>query len=85
MNACAINAALIGMELQYKNVHKAKGEPIYPPTEERKPYSIMTAASGKNGDMTTYQHLKWSERVLELFEVGGIREDSLHSNNVAIR
>ena len=30
----------------------------------------MTAATGGNGYMTTYQHLKWSERVLELFEGG---------------
>ena len=68
ISARAVNAALIDMELQYKNVNKAKGEPGYLPTEKGRPYSMMTAASGKNGDMTTYQHLKWSERVLDLFE-----------------
>lgn len=37
--------------------------------------SSMTVATGGNGDMTTYQHLKWSERVLEVFD-NGMRQKS---------
>ncbi|ESA39128.1 dna-binding protein [Leptolyngbya sp. Heron Island J] len=68
MSAKAINVALIRMELQYKNVNKAKGEPSYLPTEKGKQYSAMSMATGQRGDSTTYQHLKWSERVLKLFD-----------------
>lgn len=67
IRARTVNAALIRMGLQFQNVNSAKGEPSYLPTEEGKPYSMMTVASGSNGDATTYQHLKWSERILELF------------------
>ncbi|NEQ53864.1 MAG: KilA-N domain-containing protein [Leptolyngbya sp. SIO3F4] len=68
ISARTVNTTLINMGLQFKNMNPSKGEPSYLPTEEGKPYSMMTAASGKSGDMTTYQHLKWSERVLELFK-----------------
>ncbi|NEQ51688.1 MAG: hypothetical protein F6K11_16365 [Leptolyngbya sp. SIO3F4] len=68
ISARMVNTTLINMGLQFKNMNPSKGEPSYLPTEEGKPYSMMTVASGKSGDMTTYQHLKWSERVLELFQ-----------------
>ena len=70
MSAVKVNRLLKEMGLQINNHKAAKGEPSYLPTERGKEYSSMTVASGSNGDMTTYQHLKWSERVLELFDGG---------------
>ena len=68
ISAVKVNKRLKEMGLQISNHKAAKGEPSYLPTERGKEYSSMTVASGSNGDMTTYQHLKWSERVLDLFE-----------------
>ncbi|MEM8610800.1 MAG: hypothetical protein AAGF93_02195 [Cyanobacteria bacterium P01_H01_bin.105] len=65
-----INETLINMGLQTRVDNPAKGDPKYLPTEAGKPYSMMTIATGQYGDTTSYQHLKWSERVLELFEGG---------------
>ncbi|MFG6094386.1 hypothetical protein SPB21_04010 [Leptothoe sp. ISB3NOV94-8A] len=68
ISAVKVNRLLKELGLQISNQKPAKGEPSYLPTERGKEYSSMTAATGGNGDMTTYQHLKWSERVLELFK-----------------
>ena len=68
ISAVKVNRQLRDMGLQVNNRKPAKGEPSWLPTERGKKYSSMTAATGGNGDMTTYQHLKWSERVLELFD-----------------
>ncbi|NEZ67843.1 hypothetical protein D0962_34670 [Leptolyngbyaceae cyanobacterium CCMR0082] len=65
-----INEKLITMGLQTRVDKPAKGEPKYLPTQAGKPYSMMTMATGQYGDTTSYQHLKWSERVLKLFEGG---------------
>lgn len=68
LSAIKVNRALTDMGLQTKVDKPAKGEPQYLPTEWGKEYGRMTTASGGDGDMTTYQHLKWSKRVLELFD-----------------
>ncbi|MEM8611753.1 MAG: KilA-N domain-containing protein [Cyanobacteria bacterium P01_H01_bin.105] len=68
ISAVKVNRLLKEMGLQISNHKPAKGEPSYLPTEKGQKYSRMTAATGGNGDMTTYQHLKWSERVLGLFD-----------------
>ncbi|NEZ68274.1 hypothetical protein D0962_37040 [Leptolyngbyaceae cyanobacterium CCMR0082] len=70
ISAVKVNRLLKEMGLQISNHKAAKGEPSYLPTEKGQKYSRMTAATGGNGDMTTYQHLKWSERVLEIFDGG---------------
>ena len=70
ISARKINEKLINMGLQTRVDKPAKGDPKYLPTEAGKPYSMMTSATGQYGDTTSYQHLKWSERVLELFEGG---------------
>ena len=49
IRARTVNAALIRMGLQFKNMNSAKGKPSYLPTEEGKPYSMMTVASGSKG------------------------------------
>ncbi|NEZ67801.1 hypothetical protein D0962_34450 [Leptolyngbyaceae cyanobacterium CCMR0082] len=69
ISAIKVNRSLRDMGLQTKVDKPAKGEPGWLPTEQGKEYSSMTAATGGNGDTTTYQHLKWSERVLDLFTV----------------
>lgn len=69
ISAIKVNRALRDMGLQTKVDKPAKGEPSWLPTERGDDYASMTAATGGNGDTTTYQHLKWSERVLELFTV----------------
>lgn len=68
ISAVKVNRLLKDMGLQVSNPKPAKGEPSYLPTEKGQKYSQMTAATGGNGDMTTCQHLKWSERVLGLFD-----------------
>lgn len=64
LSAIKTNKLLIEMKLQTKVDNPAKGEPKYLPTQTGKAYSMMTMATGQYGDTTTYQHLKWSERVL---------------------
>ena len=68
ISAVKVNRLLKDMGLQISNHKPAKDEPSYLPTERSKEYSSMTAATGGNGAMTTYQHLKWSTRVLEPFK-----------------
>ena len=68
LSAVKVNRALQDMGLQVQNRNSSKGEPSWLPTEWGGEYSSMTAATGGNGDMTTYQHLKWSKRVLQLFD-----------------
>lgn len=70
ISARTVNKQLRDMGLQVKNENPPKGDPAWLPTEAGKPYSMMTIATGQHGDTTSYQHLKWSERVLELFEGG---------------
>lgn len=67
MSAIKVNKVLIELRLQAKVDSPAKGEPKYLPTPAGKPYSMMTITTGQRGDTTSYQHLKWSERVLKLF------------------
>ena len=70
LSAVKVNRALKDMGLQIQNRNSAKGEPDWLPTEWGRDYGRMTTANGSNGDMTTYQHLKWSKRVLQLFDGG---------------
>ncbi|MEM9805247.1 MAG: hypothetical protein AAF959_08190 [Cyanobacteria bacterium P01_D01_bin.56] len=70
ISAIKVNRALREMGLQIKVDKPAKGEPSWLPTEKGGEYASMTAATGGNGDTTTYQHLKWSERVLGWFDGG---------------
>ena len=70
LSAVKVNRALTDMGLQIKVDKPAKGEPKYLPTEWGQEYGRMTTANGSDGDMTTYQHLKWSKRVLEVFDGG---------------
>ncbi|MEM8610433.1 MAG: hypothetical protein AAGF93_00330 [Cyanobacteria bacterium P01_H01_bin.105] len=54
--------------LQKKNRDYSAGQSAWLPTEEGKEYSILTVEEHKGENPTQYQHLKWSERVLELFK-----------------
>lgn len=68
LSAVKVNRALTDMGLQTRVDKPAKGEPKYLPTEWGLKYGRVTTANGGNGDTTTYQHLKWSKRILELFD-----------------
>jgi hypothetical protein len=56
------------MGLQVKNVNAKKGEPSYLPTPKGIPYAANTIATGKVGDDTSYQHLKWKENILDVLK-----------------
>lgn len=68
VGARAMNNRLKIHGLQKKNRDFSKGQSTWLPTEEGKEYSILTIEERKGDDPTRYEHLKWSERVLELFE-----------------
>ena len=67
ISAKAMNNRLKIHGLQKKNRDFSKGQSAWISTEEGKEYSIITIEERKGDDPTQYQHLKWSERVLELF------------------
>ena len=54
--------------LQKRNRDFSKGQSAWLPTEKGKEYSILTVEEHRGEDPTRYQHLKWNERVLELFD-----------------
>lgn len=66
ISARAVNKLLLGMGLQTKNPRKGKGEPSYLATAKGKKYAGNTIATGKVGDNTSYQHLKWQETIVEV-------------------
>ncbi|MEM9804680.1 MAG: hypothetical protein AAF959_05325, partial [Cyanobacteria bacterium P01_D01_bin.56] len=63
-----MNQHLKEMGLQVKNENHAKTEPAWLPTELGKRYSKVMPVTATNGDMTTYQCLRWSEHVIKLFK-----------------
>jgi hypothetical protein len=66
ISAMAVNQLLLGMGLQEKNPRKGKGEPRYLATSKGKEYADNTLATGRAGDNSTYQHLKWHENIVEV-------------------
>lgn len=68
ISAKTMNGRLKLHGLQKKNRDFSKGQSAWLPTEEGKEYSILTVEEHKGEDPTRYEHLKWSERVLELFK-----------------
>lgn len=65
-----MNQHLAEMGLQVRNEGAAKSEPSWLPTEKGSLYSKVLPVTATNGDMTTYQCLRWSEQVLTLFRGG---------------
>jgi hypothetical protein len=65
-SAKRVNLLLTGLGFQLKNSSNRKGEPAYIATELGKEYSSNTTASGVMGDVTVYQHLKWSEKIIPI-------------------
>lgn len=68
ISARKMNSRLKMWGLQVKNKDYSAGQPAWLPTESGKEYSIITVEEHKGDNPTQYQHLKWSERVLELFK-----------------
>lgn len=66
ITAIKVNKLLTAAGYQIKNVNKSKGSPDYIATEKGKPYSELTMATGRNGDNTTYQHLKWNRSIIDI-------------------
>ena len=67
ISAREMNRHLADMGLQVRNQGHAKTEPAWLPTEAGSHYSKVISTTATNGDMTTYQGLRWSEQVLRLF------------------
>ena len=68
ISARTMNNRLKRHGLQKRNRDYSAGQSAWLPTEKGKEYSILTVEEHRGEDPTQYQHLKWSERVLELFE-----------------
>jgi hypothetical protein len=63
-----VNSLLLDMGYQVKNTSAKKGEPAYLATPKGIAYAANTIATGKVGDDSSYQHLKWKESILEVLE-----------------
>ncbi|WP_163665060.1 hypothetical protein [Adonisia turfae] len=71
ISAREMNRHLADMGLQVRNQGHAKTEPAWLPTKEGSRYSKILPVTATNGaDMTTYQCLRWSEQVLQMFSGG---------------
>lgn len=68
VSAIKVNRLLCQLGFQVKNENKTKGSPDYIPTEIGKEYAEMTMSTGSNGDNTTYQHLKWKEKIKDVLK-----------------
>ena len=66
ISAVKVNKLLVSTGYQIKNEKKSKGSPDYVPTELGKQYAELTMATGDGSDNTTYQHLKWDKRILDI-------------------
>lgn len=66
ISAVKVNKLLVSTGYQIKNEKKSKGSPDYVPTELGKQYAELTMATGDGTDNTTYQHLKWDKRILDI-------------------
>ena len=65
----AANKLLVEKGLQIKNPDKkSKGAPTYLPTERGHEFCDLTIATGKSGDNTSYQSLKWYPSVVRVIE-----------------
>ena len=68
-SAKIVNQLLIDNGYQILNPNKtSKDDPKYIPTEKGLEFSNMSLATGKVGDCTSYQHLKWLESVVDELE-----------------
>ncbi len=64
----AVNKKLCEMGFQVKNDdRKSKKEPSYLPIGCGKEFSDLTLATGKDGDVTSYQQLRWYSSLLQQF------------------
>lgn len=66
VSARVVNKVLVDNGYQTKNPSKSKTQPAYLPTEKGKPYSSNTIATGRATDNTSYQHIKWSQSIVEV-------------------
>lgn len=68
ISAIAVNKLLVKFGYQTANKEAKKGEPNYLPTELGKPYASNTIATGRVGDNSSYQHLKWKQNIVEILQ-----------------
>lgn len=68
LSAIKVNRLLCELGYQVKNENKSKSSPDYVPTEKGKEYAEMTMSTGSNEDNTTYQHLKWKEKIIDVLK-----------------
>lgn len=66
VSAIKVNRMLCELGYQVKNENKSKGSPDYLPVGKGLEYAEMTMSTGSNGDNTTYQHLKWKEKIKDV-------------------
>lgn len=68
ISAIKVNRLLCQLGYQVKNENKSKGSPDYLPVGDGLEYAEMTMSTGSNGDNTTYQHLKWKEKIKDVLK-----------------
>lgn len=67
LSAIKVNQLLTSLDLQIdRGKQKKKGEPRYVATEKGKRYAHNSITTGRVGDNTDYQHLKWSVEVIDV-------------------
>lgn len=59
ISARKVNQLLIEKGLQIKNPDQHKGASAYLPTDKGLEFAEFTLATGRKGDNTSYQHIKW--------------------------
>ena len=63
ISARKVNQLLIEKGLQIKNPDQHKGASAYLPTDKGLEFAEFTLATGRKGDNTSYQHIKWYPNV----------------------
>lgn len=66
ISARKVNQLLIEKGLQIKNPDQHKGASAYLPTDKGLEFAEFTLATGRKGDNTSYQHIKWYPSVANL-------------------
>lgn len=66
LSARNVNQLLIEKGLQVKNPDQHKGASAYLPTDKGLEFAEFTFATGRKGDNTSYQHIKWYPSVANL-------------------
>ena len=66
ISARKVNQLLTEKGLQIKNSDQHKGASRYIPTDTGRQFAELTISTGRNGDNTSYQHLKWYPNVISV-------------------